>query len=323
MEAFRNPSIPAPARAARLVRRHHGLAGPADGAEPASRADDRSRPRIWRQEARDNHLRARRGKVRLDEIPTESLPVVLEVSSGRNFVILEKRNDDGTCEVRFPDDRAALVDTERLAEVYDGVCVFLRPDARSGGGRSRRFLSFRPDRSTAARLLFGTAVVSGALAYAWSGAERGEAVRPSLVVPAIGCIASGLAALGVLQLRRFFFEDAGSPRCSDLLFVFLACLAAAMLVGWAALLPVGLIVGMVLHLASSSRFGSLPSRWEEKRSSLVAAAWALAVAGAAVPATLGWIAPEAMVAASALIVYATALVSRADRLVQQWRFAAV
>jgi ABC-type bacteriocin/lantibiotic exporter with double-glycine peptidase domain len=61
------------------------------------------------------------------DIPEGELPVLLQLSGGSNFVILKEKGKDDECLVQFPDSREAVVDGERLDEVYDGICVFLQP----------------------------------------------------------------------------------------------------------------------------------------------------------------------------------------------------
>lgn len=147
MTSFQQPDVPAAAKVLSLVRLHHGL--PSLGGEeiPLSSAKRRTAlGRIWKRGSRLNHLAARRRRIALDEIPDASLPAILELSKGSNFVVLMERLPAGKENaeaylVQFPDSRESQVSADRLRELYDGVCVLLRPaETRSGrGGFLRRF----------------------------------------------------------------------------------------------------------------------------------------------------------------------------------------
>lgn len=128
MESHDDTSLPASSRAVRLVRRHHGLPEPSEFSvlRAASVASGPLR-RVWKREAKHNHLRARRRKLPFSEIPEDCFPVVLEVDGARNFVVLLEREGDAEYRIQFPDTREAVVARERIEEVYDGTCVFFTP----------------------------------------------------------------------------------------------------------------------------------------------------------------------------------------------------
>lgn len=124
---------PIPSRILGLVRAHHGLPEPVSAdSSAAKRQKSRWSPRCWNRESRRNHLTASRRRMELDAIPRESFPVILELSGGSNFVIVNERitgiRNEGTAYlVQFPDSRESLVRADRLREIYDGTCVLLRP----------------------------------------------------------------------------------------------------------------------------------------------------------------------------------------------------
>ena len=128
MSAFRDPSLPASTRAVRLVSQHHGLSGSEDASIlQAACAADGSLRKIWKREAKANHLKARRRNVRLEEIPEGQFPVILEIDGAKNFVVLLARENETEYRIQFPDTREAVVSRERIREVYDGTCVFFVP----------------------------------------------------------------------------------------------------------------------------------------------------------------------------------------------------
>lgn len=124
---------PIPSRILGLVRAHHGLPEPVSSDSPATKRQKSSwSPRFWNRESRRNHLSASRRRMELDAIPRESFPVILELSGGSNFVIVNERiagsrNEGPAYLVQFPDSRESLVRADRLRELYDGTCILLRP----------------------------------------------------------------------------------------------------------------------------------------------------------------------------------------------------
>ncbi len=127
MKSYRDVSIPAAARAMNLVRRHLSMPMESETFKNAASIEGESTARNLRREAKANHLRAKRRKMLFADIPEGELPVLLQLSGGSNFVILKEKGRGGECLVQFPDSREAVVDGERLDEVYDGICVFLQP----------------------------------------------------------------------------------------------------------------------------------------------------------------------------------------------------
>ncbi len=125
MSSFLDCSLPASTRAVRLVSQHHGLPENEEAAILiATCAAPGSLREVWKREATANHLRARRRTIRLEEIPEAQFPVILEIDSAQNFVVLLERESETEYRVQFPDTREAIVSRERIAEVYDGTCVF-------------------------------------------------------------------------------------------------------------------------------------------------------------------------------------------------------
>lgn len=128
MSVFRDPSIPASTRAVQLVSRHHGLPQHEDIAILlAASAATGSLRKVWKREAKAHHLKARRRKMILEEVPEDQFPVILEIDGGTNFVVLLERESESDYRIQFPDAREAIVSKERIAEVYDGICVFFTP----------------------------------------------------------------------------------------------------------------------------------------------------------------------------------------------------
>lgn len=127
MKCYRDVSIPAAARAMNLLRRHFSISMESETFKNAASIEGKSTARNLRREAKANHLRTKHRKMLLADIPEGELPVLLQLSGGSNFVILKEKGKDGECLVQFPDSREAVVDGERLDEVYDGICVFLQP----------------------------------------------------------------------------------------------------------------------------------------------------------------------------------------------------
>jgi hypothetical protein len=127
IKCYRDVSIPAAARAMNLVRRHFSISMESETFKNAASIEGKSTARNLRRKAKANHLRTKRRKMLFADIPEGERPVLLQLSGGSNFVILKEKGKDDECLVQFPDSREAVVDGERLDEVYDGICVFLQP----------------------------------------------------------------------------------------------------------------------------------------------------------------------------------------------------
>ena len=155
MPSFCQPGLAATAKVLSLVRLHHGL--PSLGGEEIPLTSEKRQTalgRVWKRGSRLNHLVARRRRIALDEIPVASFPAILELSKGSNFVVLMEKHSGGNGKgdrylVQFPDSRESLVSGDRLRELYDGVCVFLRP-AETEGGRGGFLRRFRARRGASA-----------------------------------------------------------------------------------------------------------------------------------------------------------------------------
>lgn len=133
MNPFHRPDLPATSKVLSLVRMHHALPAEGVGVVSPTTATGSTLGRLWRAGARANHLQARRRRVALEDLPSGEFPVILELAGGSNFVIVHGRCGNGGGEVsygvQFPDSREAEVRADRLRELYDGTCVFLRPVA--------------------------------------------------------------------------------------------------------------------------------------------------------------------------------------------------
>lgn len=143
MDAFKNPSTPPAAKALSLVRLHHGAPTASFESIPTFDGITKNGSRAaWNQGAKRNHLHAKRRQRGLEDIEESSLPVILEIDGGRNFVVLKERVDESECIVQFPDSREAPVSIDRLNERYSGFCIFLSPvNENARRGFFRQFLA--------------------------------------------------------------------------------------------------------------------------------------------------------------------------------------
>ncbi|MCG8600207.1 MAG: hypothetical protein MI807_08715 [Verrucomicrobiales bacterium] len=328
METYRDASIPAAARAMNLVRRHHGM--PAEFCEAASIRGKSAAGNV-RREARANHLRAKRRKVLLSDIPEGEFPAILQLSGGSNFVILREKGENNEYLVQFPDSRESVVDGERLEEVYDGVCVFLRPRPGQGGagsgGSGRSFRekvrsAFRPSMETVKSLLFSTAAIVGSLAYLHFESSTGpEFLQRSVAMPFLGILAAAFAALGLVQLRSAVMREPRGALVSELLCIPHFLGTALVLAGWS-VAPVALFAGLIaVLLFFSRRAGSMPSRLEAHRVAITGIAFLSGCLGTVPLVFSGRLGPETMTVAVALGTYAVWLAVHADRTLQRVRLA--
>lgn len=336
MNAFHQPDLPAPAKVLSLVRLHHGL--PSQKGEEIPLVANASVKRLssqWRAGARLNHLQARRRRIALEEIPDSALPAVLELGKGSNFVILLERNHSGKGEdegylVQFPDSRVSIVRGDRLRELYDGVCVFLRPTSRvkpPGGDRpARRFwgrfreISWKRGVLGAVIANLMTLLAAAGLIYAFgSTSENGEALRVPLAFFAIAM--AGLVSSGLVLLRRNRGEDRFPGAVVDAAFLPVHSLLAGLLAGWVALpfLIAAVLLGAGI-LASPCAGKTLPAL-ASFRSSLLTLCFLSGAALALASVTMGYLAP-ALLAGS--LVLGTSLIDRlfdGDLIVREWRLA--
>jgi len=143
MEAYRNPLTPPAAKALSLVRLHHGAPNLDVDSIPTFNGIEKKASRAaWSKGARLNHLHAKRRQRSLSDIREASLPVILEIDGGKNFVVMKERTGKSECIVQFPDSREAAVSVERLSERYSGFCIFLSPvNENARGGFLRRIFS--------------------------------------------------------------------------------------------------------------------------------------------------------------------------------------
>lgn len=262
MKPEHNPTLPASARAVTLVRQHHGLPS-TPGLEGFQEAGN------WSKLARRHHLRAQRRIVKLEEIPESRYPVILELHGGSRLVILTEKRDESTYGVQFPDAREADVSAERLAEVYDGRCIFLKPgpatdDGGAGkfGGMRRSFREFFGSvKLSKGAFGFNLVVLLLALLLIYSNDRAlGDLVHRSLVLPLLATGIAACALAGVIGLRHELFRYRVAGGWMDLAFVPVLFAAAVAAGGWAVVPLVGFGALLVGHLLCSKRVGSVPSR---------------------------------------------------------------
>lgn len=333
-----DPSLPASSRAVRLVRQHHGLPERAEASDSILRAASvasGSLRRLWKREARANHLRARRRAVRLEEIPERQYPVILEVDGAKNFVVLLERESENEYRIQFPDTREAIVSRERIEEVYDGTCVFFTPQGAgrsrgdgghggngNGGGRWKRFFSRKAASSAVVSLVFNGALVVGVFG-AMLGHESalGSIDLPPLFVSACAVSVAAFFSAGAILLRRECLRDRGAAGWLDLALVPVLLPLAVQLGGWVVLpfLATGLFVAA--YLVVSNRLGSVRSPLASFRRPLVIGAFGAAMAAAFLG--VAGILSSALIPALGLGSYAVYLLTRSDRLCQQSRLLAL
>lgn len=336
MNAFHQPDVPAPAKVLSLVRLHHGLPSRNGEEIPTpSRASSKRLARQWRSGARLNHLQARRRRIALEEIPQAALPAVLELAEGSNFVILLEKLDsvDAGEErflVQFPDSRESLVRGDRLRELYDGVCVFLRPASREqppGGDRPARRFWGRFREMSWKRGVFGALLsnlislcAAGALVLTldFNGEDRGQT---SVSLAFFAILMAGLVSTGLVLLRRNRGESRLPGALVDTAFLPVHSVLAGLLAGWVALpfLIAAVLLGAGM-LASPCAGRTLPAL-ASFRSSLVALCFLSGSALALASVIMGYLAPAVLAAA---LVLGTVLIDRlfdGDLIVREWRLA--
>ncbi|MCB1204169.1 MAG: hypothetical protein KDN18_07905 [Verrucomicrobiae bacterium] len=336
MNAFHQPDLPAPAKVLSLVRLHHGLPSQKGEEIPlVANASVKRLSRQWRAGARLNHLQARRRRIALEEIPESALPAVLELGKGSNFVILLERNHSGKGEdesflVQFPDSRESMVRGDRLRELYDGVCVFLRPDSRvqpPGSDRpARRFwgrfreISWKRGVLGALIANLTTLLAAAGLIYAF-GSTSGSGETPRIPVAFFAIAMAGLVSSGLVLLRRNCGEGRLPGAVVDAAFLPVHSLLAGLLAGWVALpfLIAAVLLGAGI-LASPCAGKTLPAL-TSFRSSLLTLCFLSGAALALASVTMGYLAP-ALLAGS--LVLGTSLIDRlfdGDLIVREWRLA--
>jgi hypothetical protein len=340
MKHFLQPDVPASAKVLSLVRHHHGLpAGAGDEIPVSSIMRSNRLARIWRTGARLNHLNARRRRIELDDIPANAFPVVLELGQGSQFLILrEKLTDHGTESflVQFPDARESLVRAERIREIYDGTCVFLRPrdaanderglkSCRGWVARLRlRIASFSMKRGVIAAItchvltLAGVLgmVVSHRLAFPASGAD-------SLLVPAVGVFMAAAVVMGILRLRREVITERFPAALVDGVFVPIYALAMVFLAGWVAT-PFFWVAGSIIAvLLLSARLGQVPSRLRAVRGYVVGGTFFAGAVACWTVASLGIFPPAVMAGALVLGTCLVNLLIESDVLWQEVRLAMI
>lgn len=340
MKIFLQPDLPASAKVLSLVRHHHGLPTGLNDEIPVNATMRTNRlTRIWRTGARLNHLNARRRRIELDDIPPSAFPVVLELGQGSQFLILKENLNEGGTEsyiVQFPDARESLVRAERIREIYDGTCVFLRPrdtanddrgsKPRGGwfGRLSARIAAFPMKRGILAAIvchaltLAGVAgvVVSLRLAFPAAGAD-------SLLVPAMGVFMAAAVVLGILRLRREVITERFPAALVDGAFLPIYGLAMIALAGWVAT-PFFWVAGSVIAvLLLSARLGQVPSRLRGVRGYIVGGTFFAGAVACWTVASLGLFSPALMAGALVLGTCLINLLIESDVLWQEVRLAMI
>jgi hypothetical protein len=318
MNSFHQPEIPATAKVLSLVRLHHGL--PSRGGEEIPEAPAKRLERLWKMGARLNHLSARRRRIALEEIPESCFPVILELSGGSNFVILRERTATGHSGdayiVQFPDSREALVRGDRLRDLYDGVCVFLRPSRPSGPSgrvglwrRLRERLAAKSSKKVVIAAFFANLLTLAAAIGVFVAPSRafGENDATPFLLTSLGVIMAAAVTGGLAILRRRQGNDPLPGALVDCAFIPFLAVAITYLAGWAAL-PFLAIAGIcILALLASRHLGATSSAFRQLRPRLLTFTFVLGASVAAALALAGMLAP-ALVAAG--LVLGTALIDR-------------
>jgi len=340
MKLFLHPDLPASAKVLSLVRHHHGLPTGANEEIPVNaRMRSNRLARIWRTGARLNHLNARRRRIELDDIPASAFPVVLELGQGSQFLILKEKLNEGGTEsyiVQFPDARESLVRAERIREIYDGTCVFLRPrDAANNGGGpksrrgwfarlSARIASFPMKRGIIAAAvchgltLAGVAgvVVSHRLAFPVGGGG-------SVLVAAMGVFMAAAVVLGILRLRCEVITERFPAALVDGAFLPFYGLAMVLLAGWVAT-PFFWVAGSIIAvLMLSARLGQVPSRLRKVRRYIVGGTFFAGAVACWTVASLGLFSPALMAGALVLGTCLVNVLIESDVLWQEVRLAMI
>lgn len=340
MDPFLSPELPSSAKVLRLVSLHHGLQPNGMPEVPTSPVMKGNRlSSIWRAGGRLNHMQARRRHVRLEEIPESAFPVILELSQGSNFIVLKEKISGKIRDsylVQFPDSREALVQEERIREIYDGTCVFLsrREDRNSGGkgtgGRRgvlrnvfARMSVFQWKSGLASSLLINGFTFAAALGMMVSHRfVLGRAEGPSVVVPVMSVLLAAAVAIGIMKLRGAVRGGQLPSALGDLCFIPFFGAAVFSISGWSAL-PFLWVAGLVFSgLLLSNRLGGAPSLVRHVRPAILTLTFTGAAFGAWWLVAVGLLNPAMM---AGMIVTGTCFVNlfiESDVLIQELRLAA-
>lgn len=348
MKHFLQPDIPASAKMLSLVRRHHGTPMGANDEIPSNTLMRGNRlARIWRRGARLHHLKARRRRIELADIPAIAFPVVLELGQGTQFLILrEKFADHGTESylVQFSDARESLVRAERLREIYDGTCVFLRPreaapevkgtEVKGTGSphgspgliaRLRsRIASFPMKRGVIAAMTCHVLTLTGVLGVVVSHRLAfPEAGADSLLVPAVGVFMAAAVVMGILRLRAEVITDRFPAALVDGALVPFYGLALVFLAGWVATLFFWVAGSIIAVLLLSARLGQAPSRLRGVRGYIVGGTFFAGAVACWTVASLGIFPPAVMAGALVLGTCLVNLLIESDVVWQEVRLAMI
>lgn len=318
MTSFHHPEIPATAKVLSLVRLHHGL--PSSNGEEIPLTPAKGLGRIWKAGARLNRLSALRRRIALEEIPVNRFPVILELSAASQFVILHERaargQDSEAYLVQFPDSRESLVRADRLRELYDGVCVFLRPKSTIGskGGpslwhRLRDRLAARSSKRVATLAILAnllTLISTVGVVIAPSRAFGANGATPP-VITFLGVLMAALVTVGLVTFRRRCEGDLLPGALVGCAFIPLLTLSVFLVSGWAAL-PFFAIAGVFsIALLASRHLGAKSSAFQPLRSRLLTFSFLLGACIATGLALTGLLSPALV--ASALVL-GTSLIDR-------------
>jgi hypothetical protein len=318
MKPFQHPEIPATAKVLSLVRLHHGL--PSRDGEEIPLTPSKGLGRTWKAGARLNRLSALRRRIALEEIPVNRFPVILELSGASQFVILHERSaigqDAETYLVQFPDSRESLVRADRLRELYDGVCVFLRPNSAIGskGGpnlwhRLRDRLTTRSSKRVATLAIIAnllTVISAIGVVITPSRAFGANGATPP-VITFLGVLMAALVTVGLVTFRRRCEGDLLPGALVGCAFIPLLTLSVFLVSGWAAL-PFLAIAGVFsIALLASQHLGAKSSAFQPLRSRLLTFSFLLGACIAIGLALTGRLSPALV--ASALVL-GTSLIDR-------------
>lgn len=335
MKPFLDPEVPASAKVLSLVRLHHDPGTVPGETIPVNRRMKGARlSSVWKSGARLNHLRARRRRVRLEDIPSDCFPVILELAGGSNFVIVKERLKEepaGSFLVQFPDSREAVVRGDRLSELYDGQCVFLSPEAgsakRGGGGGgidrfARKLRSIVLGRAFASALFVDLFTLAAAFAAAVSLRLAGPYAESSAILgPLAGILVAAAVTYGVAGLRREAVRDPLAAAIVDWGFIPCFATGTVLFAGWSAAPFLVTAALALLCSLGSRRLGRMPSCLRSHRRWILCGSFGAAAALAWGNAAAGSLSPFAMAGALVLGACLVNAVLESDRLVQELRLA--
>lgn len=242
-----------------LVRAHHGLPLPEGKLDSGNPENETRLSRLWKREARRNHLSARRRSVSLEDIPSTAFPVALELEHGKQFVLVKEKCQERFLGseayiVQFPDGRESLVRSSRLSELCDGVCVFFQSKSSHGDGiwrKIRRKLTPSPKTSVISATLGANCIAWLATAAALWVHKIAFVGEESAFSQGFGILMVSLVVAGLVSLCPH--QDKPESSLVDSAFLPFHAAAAIYFAGWAALpfLIVALLTALVFSASDS------------------------------------------------------------------------